>query len=183
MHDRPPPHSDLPSRVGQIMLFAAWIAGLALLGLFFHQYLEGEHNPNRELQVSAGADGRAQVVLKRNRQGHYVAPGTVNGKPVTFLVDTGASAVALPLEVARGLGLRLRPGGRSKTANGIVDTWFTRIDSLRIGNLHAQDIQAVVMPNMPGEEVLLGMSFLRRVELIQRDGNLTLRAPSGAGAG
>jgi aspartyl protease family protein len=178
MQEPLPSPDDMPSRFGRVMLFAAWIVGLALLGLFFHQYLEGEHNPNLNLEISASADGRAEVVLKRNRLGHYVAPGTINGEPVTFLVDTGASAVALPLQLARELGLPLRSGGRSKTANGIVNTWTTHIDSLAIGALHARNVHAVVMPNMPGHEVLLGMTFLRRVELFQHDGRLTLRAPN-----
>jgi len=177
MQDPPPSSNDLPARLGQIMFFVAWIVGLALLGLFFQQYLEGEDNPNRNLHITTSSDGRAQVVLKPNRLGHYVAPGTINGMPVTFLVDTGASAVALPLALARQLALPLRAGGRSKTANGIVDTWTTGIDSLTIGGLNAHNIQAVVMPNMPGREVLLGMTFLRRVDLVQRDDVLTLHAP------
>ncbi|WPL16177.1 clan AA aspartic protease [Thiorhodovibrio winogradskyi] len=177
MQDPQPGFRDLPSRLGQIMLFAAWIGGLGLLGLFFQQYIEAAHNPNRNLRVTASSDGRARVVLKPNRLGHYVAPGTINGSPVIFLVDTGASAVALPLDLARELTLPLRPGGRSKTANGLVDTWTTRIDKLTIGALHAKDIHAIVMPNMPGNEVLLGMTFLRHVELLQRDDVLTLQAP------
>ncbi|MBK1647365.1 retropepsin-like aspartic protease family protein [Rhabdochromatium marinum] len=178
MTDPLPNRDDLPSRLGNIMLFAAWVVGLALLGLFFHQYIEGEQNPNRQLKISAAdPHGQAQVSLKRNRLGHYVAPGAINDEPVIFLIDTGASAVALPLELARELGLPLRPGGRSKTANGTVDIWTTRIDRLDIGALHAENIHAIVMPRMEGHEVLLGMTFLRRVELLQRDGMLTLRAP------
>ena len=178
MQDPLPGSKDLPARMGQVMLFAAWIVGLALLGLFFQGYIEGERNPNRTPRVSVADDGRAQVVLVPNRLGHYVTSGTLNGEPVTFLVDTGASAVALPLDLARELGLSLRPGGLGKTANGMVATWTTRIDSLTIGGLRARNLRAVVMPNMPGREVLLGMTFLRHVELVQRDDALTLRAPN-----
>jgi aspartyl protease family protein len=159
-----------------MMLFAAWVVGLALLGLFFHEYIEEQNNPNQNLHASTDTSGRAEVILKRNRLGHYVAPGQINGHPVTFLIDTGASAVALPLDLARELQLPLRPGGRSKTANGVVTTQATRIDRLDIGPLSARNIHAVVMPNMPGHEVLLGMTFLRRVELVQRGDLLTLRA-------
>jgi aspartyl protease family protein len=58
-----------------------------------------------------------------------------------------------------------------------VRTWSTRLDSVDIAGLAALDVRAVVMPNMPGDEVLLGMSYLKRFELIQRGDTLTLRAP------
>lgn len=168
--------SQPSARLGKLMLVAAWAVGLALLSLFFHGYLDNAQNPNRKLTVSIAGESH-EVTLRGNRLGHYVAPGTINGQPVTFLIDTGASAVALPLELARQLALPLRPGGRTKTANGIVDSWSTRIDQLAIGGLSARNIHAIVLPNMPGNQVLLGMTFLRGVELIQRDDILTLRTP------
>jgi aspartyl protease family protein len=96
---------------------------------------------------------------------------------VTFLVDTGATAVALPVALAERLELPLLPGGMSKTANGLVRTWTTRLDSVDVAGLTARNVRAVVMPNMPGDEVLLGMNYLKRFELIQRGNTLTLRAP------
>ena len=57
-------------------------------------------------------------------------------------------------------------------------TWRTRLDSVDLGGLVARRVQASVLPNMPGEQVLLGMSYLKRFELIQRDGTLTLRPPA-----
>ena len=117
------------------------------------------------------------MVLKRNRAGHYVASGRINGEPVVFLVDTGATDVALPLSLAHRLGLTLGAERVSKTANGNVRTWSTRLDSVGLGGLTARGVSAAVMPNMPGEEVLLGMSFLKRFELLQRGKTLTLRPP------
>ncbi len=159
------------------MLFGAWIAGLALLVLFFQDLLEGQHNPNRAPVQLADDEGLGGVLLQRNRMGHYVASGTINGEPVTFLIDTGATAVALPLALARRLGLRLVPGGMSKTANGMVETWGTRLDSVELGGLGVRNVRAAVMPNMPGDDVLLGMSYLKHFELIQRGDTLTLRRP------
>jgi aspartyl protease family protein len=123
------------------------------------------------------AAGVPSVVLQRNRMGHYVAGGRINGESVTFLVDTGATAVALPVALAERLELPLLPGGMSKTANGLVRTWTTRLDSVDVAGLTARNVRAVVMPNMPGDEVLLGMNYLKRFELIQRGDTLTLRAP------
>jgi len=167
---------DMPSRLGKAMLVAAWVVGLALLVLLFQNYLDRQHNPNPDPTMRVDAAGLPVVVLQRNRMGHYVTSGSINGEPVTFLLDTGATAVALPLTLARELGLSLLPGGMSKTANGLVSTWQTRLDSVDVAGLTARGVRAVVLPNMPGEEVLLGMNYLKRFELIQRGNTLTLRA-------
>jgi aspartyl protease family protein len=84
----------------------------------------------------------------------------------------------MPLHLARRLDLPMRPGGRSKTANGMVQTWTTRLDSVSLGGLTARNLRATVLPNFPGDQVLLGMDFLRRFELIQRNDQLTIRLPS-----
>jgi aspartyl protease family protein len=172
-----PDRDDAPARLGKAMYIAAWIVGLALLVLFFNNHLERQRNPNPNPGLTLDGAGVPSVVLRRNRMGHYVTSGSINGAPVTFLLDTGATAVALPLTLARRLELSLMPGGRSKTANGFVDTWNTRLDSVGVAGLTARNVRAVVLPNMPGDEVLLGMNYLKRFELIQRGDTLTLRAP------
>jgi aspartyl protease family protein len=159
------------------MLFGAWIAGLAILALLFQRLVDHQLNPNQDVDVSLDAAGRAQVVLDRNRAGHYVATGEINGEPVVFLVDTGATDVALPLSLARRLDLRLGPERISRTANGDVRTWTALLDRVGLGGLAARRVRASVLPNMPGDQVLLGMSFLKRYELIQRGGTLTIRVP------
>ena len=181
MNDPMPGPDDGPSRLGRAMLFAAWVVGLALLVMFFNGVIERQRNPNPDpvADASASQPGVPQVVLRRNRSGHYVAGGRINGKPVVFLVDTGATDVALPLPLARRLGLALRPGGISQTANGTVETWSARLDSVDLGGLVARNVRASVLPNMPGEEVLLGMSYLKHLELIQRGETLTLRPHQG----
>lgn len=175
-HDSPRPE-DLPSRLGRVMLFTAWAVGLALLALFFQQLLNEQENPNRDIEVTLDAQGQAQVVLQRNRAGHYVVTGKINGAPVVFLVDTGATDVTLPLAVAQRLDLPLGGERIAKTANGNIRAWSTRLDSVDLGGLMARRVPASVLPNMPGEEVLLGMSYLKRFELIQRGDTLTLRPP------
>jgi len=177
MHQDLPRTDDVPSRIGRVMLFATWVAALAILALFFQRLISDQENPNRDVDIALDAHGRAAVALQRNRAGHYVANGKINGEPVVFLVDTGATDVALSLDLARRLDLPLRAGGMSKTANGHVRTWSTRLDSVNLGGLTARRVRASVLPNMPGNEVLLGMSYLKRFELIQRGNTLTLRPP------
>ena len=157
------------------MLIAAWVVGLTLLVFFFNGVIERQRNPNTQPLAAAGEGAAPSVVLRRNRAGHYVAGGSINGEPVVFMLDTGATDVALPLALARRLGLTLRPGGLTQTANGTVETWATRLDSVDLGGLVARDLRASVLPNMAGDEVLLGMSYLKQLELIQQGDTLTLR--------
>ena len=172
-----PSTRDFPSRFGRALLFGAWIVGLALLVLFFDKLLDHQRNPNPDPTIQLSAEGVPQVVLERNRLGHFVTGGEINGAPVTFLLDTGATSVALPMELARAMELPMRMGGLSKTANGVVQTWTTRLDSVSVGGLAVQNVRAVVMPNMPGDVVLLGMNYLRHFEMLQRGDTLTLRQP------
>ncbi len=179
MHD-PTPGDDLPSSLGKLMLLGAWGVGLLIVVLFFQGLIDGAHNPNRTPEGEAGPDGVHQVVLQRNRAGHYVADGTINGQPVVFLLDTGATQVSLPLDLAKRLGLSLRPGGIGRTANGDVRTWSTRLDEVNLGGLSARRVSATVLPGMEGSDVLLGMNYLKRFELIQRGDTLTLRSQTRA---
>lgn len=180
MNDGPPTAEDMPSRVGRAMLFGAWVAGLALLVMLFDGVILRQDNPNPNPLVTQGSSGVPEVRLERNRAGHYVAGGRINGSPVRFLIDTGATEVALSLALAERLSLPLRSGGLSRTANGTVRTWTTRLESVDLGGLVARNVRATVLPNMPGEEVLLGMSYLSHLEMIQRGGTLTLRPHAGS---
>ncbi len=166
-------------RLGRWMMVAAWVLLLGILTLFFSEYLERQYNPNRQPVGSLGPDGVRQVVLVRNRAGHYVADGAINGRRVTFLVDTGATDVAVPLGLAQRLGLPRGPAVTSRTANGTVRTWRTRLDEVRLGPIRMRDVRASILPGMKGNEVLLGMSFLKHLELVQRGGELTLRQYAG----
>lgn len=180
MNEPEPRLDDTPSRIGRAMLFGAWVVVIALAMLYFDRVIDRQTNPNPDPVVQMGQGGGPEVVLRRNRTGHYVAGGRINGEPVVFLVDTGATDVALSLSLARRLGLRLRAGGLSHTANGLVETWIARLDTVDLGGLVARNVRASVLPNMPGDEVLLGMSYLKRVELLQRGDTLTLRPHSGS---
>lgn len=174
MRSRSP--QDASVRLGRAMLLLGWVAGLGVLVLAFGGWLEREHRPE-PMQITR-ADGGVELVVRRNRGGHYVTGGRINGVPVALLIDTGASEIALPLGLAERLELALRPGGLTQTANGTVRTWSTRLEHLELGGILARDLPAVVLPEMPGDEVLLGMRFLRHLELTQRAGTLTLRLPA-----
>lgn len=172
------PDKGEAQRTGRYMLIMAWVGGLALLTLLFQDVLESRLNPNTNPVVAQGADGRQQVVLDRNAQGHYVASGRINGRPVTFLLDTGATDVAVPEDLAERLRLERRSGGISQTANGPVAVWQTVLDEVALGAISLRDVRASILPSMRGTgKVLLGMSFLKQLEFTQRDGQLILLRP------
>jgi aspartyl protease family protein len=152
-----------------------WVTALGLLTLYFSGLLEQRHNPNREPGSSVSATGGQQVVLQRNAYGHYVATGSINGQPVEFLVDTGATYLGIPASVARRLRLKRGAPSSSQTAAGVVRTYLVKLDSVSLGGIQRRGVAASVIPDMPGEGVLLGMSFLKDLEIIQSGDTMTLR--------
>lgn len=156
----------------------AWLASLALLGvlyLFFDSNLQARNNPNRQLQIAPGVE----LVLQRGRNGHYVFPGEINGRPVTFLLDTGATLVSVPAHLAIELGLAAGAAQQSITANGTVVTRATQIGMLAFGPFKLSDVRANINPGMREHQILLGMSVLKQLEFSQRGDTLVLR-PMGS---
>lgn len=156
------------------MVYAAWILLLGLLTYFFNNYLEQQQNPNREIP---SASSGTEIRLQRNRYGHYVTSGRINGQPVTFLLDTGATTISIPQTVARKLNLRAGAPIPVRTANGTVTVYSTRLNSVSIGPIELPDLRADINPHMDGTEILLGMNFLRHLELLQQGDQLILRIP------
>ena len=106
----------------------------------------------------------------------FVAEGSVNGARMRFLVDTGATLVTLPAVDARRLGIDYRSGQQvvSQTANGRVIVYRVRLDSVALGTMTLNAVDAVVHESAGLEIALLGMSFLNRTEMRREGANLTL---------
>lgn len=164
-----------PQNIGKGMITAAWIIGLILLTLLFNNFLSGKNNPNQHVVGEMHADGTRQVVLQRNPYGHYVTRGDINRQPVEFLIDTGATNVSIPERVAERLRLERGMPMLAETANGTVTTYSTRLDTISIGNIELSRVSADINPGMEGDEILLGMSFLKQLEFTQRGDTLILR--------
>ncbi|MCP3665282.1 MAG: TIGR02281 family clan AA aspartic protease [Gammaproteobacteria bacterium] len=157
------------------MVYVAWILLVILLTLLFSKLLDHQNNPNQNPEGRLSAEGLPEVLLKRNRMGHYVASGRINGISVTFLLDTGATDVALSEKLAMRLLLDKGVAVTSRTANGTVISWRTRLNEVALGDIRLYDVRATVLPSMLDDEVLLGMSFLKRLEMVQRGDQLVLR--------
>jgi aspartyl protease family protein len=153
----------------------AFLVASLLLILLVRDQTARRENPNPSPVAYLGAGDVPEVVLRENQVSQYVTTGRINGTPIEFLIDTGAVDVAMPYMVAQILGLTLQPGGVSKTGNGDVRTWVARLASVDVGGLVAYDVSATILPNMQGDQVLLGMAYLRHMELVLRGGEMTLR--------
>lgn len=168
------PPSNAQQRMGKGMIYVGWLLALGLLTWIFSDWLDTQRNPNR--QVKSVVDGGIYAVtLERNRYGHYHAGGLINGREVEFLLDTGATTVSVPATVAQQLGLKQGPPILSSTANGTITTYLTRLSSVSVGDITLRDVGANINPHMEGDEVLLGMSFLKHLEFTQRGNTLILK--------
>ena len=119
--------------------------------------------------------GGGKTTLLADSRGHFYTTGQINGFTVRFLVDTGASTVALSSADARAIGLDYRAGKRgvAHTANGSIPVWAVQLDNVRVGDITLTNVLATVSEG-PHHVALLGMTFLNRTQM-NRDGDrLTL---------
>jgi len=122
----------------------------------------GEHHGG-----PAPAAAAQSATLTADTQGHFVVDGQINGGSVRFLVDTGATAVSLSSADASRLGIDYRKGqpGLMGTANGAAMAYKVRLDSVRVGDIVVNNIEAAVLEGSQMPFALLGMSFLNRMEM------------------
>ena len=113
-----------------------------------------------------GGGGGSRIVLPADSRGHFMTQGAINGRPVTFMLDTGATAIALSADDAQRIGLDYSKGQRvlMNTANGTTTGYRLRLQSVRVGDVEVYDIDAIVSQQaMPF--VLLGNSFINRFSM------------------
>jgi aspartyl protease family protein len=133
----------------------------------------GDAQVNLGGQASAG--GGKQIVLTAQSGGHFYSAGTINGRTVRFMVDTGATMVALDQYEADRLGLDWKTGRRGmvRTANGDTPVFLLSLPSVRVGDVQVYNVPAVVSPT-PMPYILLGNSFLTRFQMKRENDVMTL---------
>lgn len=133
-----------------------------------------------EAPVSMGGGGGGapkgnRIVLTASSGGHFMTGGQINGKAVQFMVDTGATSVAMSALDADRAGISFK-GGQSvnmSTANGVIQGFRIKLASVRVGDVEVYDVDAVVIPQaMP--YMLLGNSFLTRFQMLRENDQMTL---------
>lgn len=161
--------------LGKVMMFGMWLGLLGLLTLFFYNWQQNQLNPNRSIHSKRNSQGKIEVVLEGNRHGQYVSEGFINSTSVTFLVDTGANDVSIPAHIAKEIGLTKGNKIRFETANGTAFGYKTRIRNVKLGDIELNNISASINPNVDFDEILLGMSFLKHLEILQKNNTMTLQ--------
>jgi len=116
------------------------------------------------------------AMVPTDEMGNFVADGQVNGMPIRFAVDTGATFITFPAREASRLGLDYHNGRKTvmETANGDVVAYRLKLDTVRVGDIAVQNVDAVVIEGKSLSNALLGMSFLNRVDIKREGTNLTL---------
>jgi len=135
--------------------------------------IEGKRRTLSMGQSFAGGtatDSRPNISLTADARGHFAAAGALNGYPMTFLVDTGATAIAISAAEAKRIGIDYRSGQPVGvgTAAGVVPAWRVKFNTVKVGGISVNQVDGMVVEtglNVP----LLGMSFLNRMEM-KRDG-------------
>jgi len=155
------------------MIAMAAIMLLAILTYFFQSALDSQNDPRNLVIASTQTGDLVEMKLRADRQGHYALAGSINGVRANFILDTGATYVAIPEKLATRLHLEKGQRIPISTANGNTSGYRTVINRLTLGKIVLYDIKAVIQPRL--DEILLGMSALRQLEFIHQSGELTIR--------
>ena len=129
----------------------------------------------QNVAAQPSGQGPASVILTADSRGHFFSTGSINGMTVRFLVDTGASMVSLGAADARRIGIDSSKGERGvvNTANGQTAVLRVKLNSVRVGDVVLNNVDALVHENdLP--VILLGMSFLNRMEMQRNGDTMTL---------
>lgn len=119
-----------------------------------------------------------EVRLLQSGGGHYVTPARINNRPVTVMVDTGATVVAMNLPQAKALGLDYKSGAKVKvsTANGVANSYQILLPSVTVGTVKVNNVDAIVSEGEFPEVILLGNSYLSRIDMSVDQGVMVLQS-------
>ena len=128
------------------------------------------------VSAAPGSSGRSSVTLISDGNGHFITTGTINGATVRLMVDTGASLVSMGSADAKRAGINYLTGQKVSvsTANGIAAAYRIKIDQVRLGDIVLTNIDGLVTAEVDQPVVLLGMSFLDRLDMKREGDSLTL---------
>lgn len=168
-------------RAGSTLILAA-ILVLIVVQLSRFDSRFGLALPEAGLPRQEVSGGETRIPMARD--GHFWIDALVNGAPVRFMVDTGATLTAVSQSTAKAAGLEPRSGGlpvRLTTANGTVSAELTSIGEIRFGNVRAEGLDAVIAPNL-GPMNVIGMNFLSRLQGWRVEGRTLILVPGNTAA-
>ena len=130
-----------------------------------------------ELKATYDLGENNELIINATYQGHFIIPGTINSKPVNFILDTGATNITLPWSIARESNLPVLNEFYAHTANGNALVYSSNIENLTIGEFKFNNIDVVISPQMSGNLCLLGMNILKELDINIQDNKLILSSP------
>ncbi|MBU0499951.1 MAG: TIGR02281 family clan AA aspartic protease [Gammaproteobacteria bacterium] len=160
---------DTPSPEGVLLISSNGLKAVVAVG--------GEQftlTPQMRIGSGYKAARSREIRIVRDNSGHFRTQGTINGQPVAFLVDTGATGVAMSEPQARRLGIPFELEGKpmlTQTASGVAEAYSITLDSVSVGEIRQRNVRGVVVRGSSPTQVLLGMSFLNNLEM-RNQGNL-----------
>ena len=134
-----------------------------------------KHEERQHLTPVSTTENNQNIVTLHSHNQHYVTYATINGHRVKCLIDTGASNVSVPINIAKSIGLSRGRGFYASTENGDIKVYQTMIRQLQIGNIILENIEGSINPSMHDDYVLIGMSALKHLDMLKVDNTLTLK--------
>ncbi|WP_245619695.1 TIGR02281 family clan AA aspartic protease [Methylomicrobium agile] len=128
-----------------------------------------------KIPPSKAPETPAPLLLTQHGSGHYFVDGAINGKPLVFVIDTGASVVSLPRDEASAAGIVCKAKAVMDTANGRAEVCTAVIPELRFGHFLVKDAEGMIVPNL--SQPLLGMNILRNFKIAQDQGEMRISEP------
>ena len=154
-------------------IYLFWIFVFTMTSYIASIYLK--HEERQYLTPVSTTENNQNIVTLHSHNQHYVTYATINGHRVKCLIDTGASNVSVPINIAKSIGLSRGRGFYASTANGDIKVYQTMIRQLQIGNIVLENIEGSINPSMHDDYVLIGMSALKYLDMVKVDNTLTLK--------
>ena len=160
-------------RLGGIFLIIGWLIFLGLAGFLIQESVYRTKKPTIN-ETYAGT----QITIYRDLDSHFRIEGSINGVPVTFLIDTGATSIAVSEQIARRANLTRLSEINTETANGNAISYFTTITTLQFNKIELHNLSAIIVPGMDSGVALLGMNVLKQFTIKQTPETLIISVPS-----
>lgn len=159
-------------RLGALFLIMGWVIIISLVALLVNFGMFRTKSP----LINTTPSG-TQIIISRDNDYHFRIDGSINGIAVTFLIDTGATSIAIPSKIADTAHLARLSQVNTETASGSSIGYFTKIDKLDIGTIKFNNATAIIIPDMDSNQVLLGMNILQHLNIQQTRDTLIITVP------
>lgn len=160
-------------QLGAAFLVIGWIAFIVLIALLLNHTLFATKTPS-----ISETDAGKQITIYRDYDSHFRIKGNINGIPVTFLIDSGATSVAMSEAIANQSKLQKKAPITAQTAAGESVGYFTKIEEIEIGGITIHNVSGVIIPDFDSNEALLGMNVLSKFTMQQNKDTLILTVPN-----